>query len=80
MSFPVPNAETIAAFEKGRQLGNTEFTLPLLREVFPKLIAEDLVSVQPMTGPIAKAFPKLYEQAEFIEEFIEFFTEEEFNL
>jgi len=34
----------------------TTFMLPLIRRVYPTLIAQDLVSVQPMTQPTGKAF------------------------
>ena len=36
--------------------GFGKITIPLIRRVFPNLIANDLVSVQPMTGPIGVAF------------------------
>jgi hypothetical protein len=54
--------------------------MPIAREVFPKLIAQDLVGVQPMEGI---NFGKVIEALEIIKQankFIEFFTEEEFNL
>lgn len=55
-------------------------TLPILRNVYPKLIAQELVSVQPMTAPaFGESIEKLlYPEVEV--EPIEFFTEEEFNL
>lgn len=34
----------------------TTFAFPLVRRVFPKLLANDLVSVQPMTQPTGKVF------------------------
>lgn len=49
--------------------------IPLLRRHFPKLIAKELVSVQPMTKPLywePYGFTKPIEQ--------EFFKEEEFNI
>lgn len=34
----------------------TKFIFPILRRVFPNLIANELVSVQPMTGPVGAVF------------------------
>jgi len=45
--------------EETRQLNVgsfTKFIFPILRRVFPNLIAHDLVSVQPMTGPVGAIF------------------------
>ena len=66
-------------------MGNFEVVkFPMLRNLgkLPKLIAEDIVSVQPMTRPIGKKFPIYYnKETKTIEQVdIEFFTEEEFNL
>jgi hypothetical protein len=53
-------------------------TIPFLRRVFPKLIAKEIISVQPMTAPaFGESIAKLlYPEVEPIE----FFTEEEFNI
>ena len=42
------NSPGIATFEK--------FAFPLVRAIFPNLVATDLVSVQPMTGPASLIF------------------------
>lgn len=39
--------------------GFKNLTLPLLRSVFPKLVASDIVSVQPMEKPIYYMKPKV---------------------
>lgn len=49
--------------------------IPLLRRYFPKLIAKELVSVQPMTKPL---YWEPYDYVPPIEQ--EFFKEEEFNI
>lgn len=65
-------------FAKGRQMGKTMMSLPILRKTFPKLIAEELVSVQPMTAP---AFGQLVSKLLYPEaKPVEFFTKEEFTL
>ena len=67
-------------FAKGRQMGKTKLTLPLLRATFPKLIAEELVSVQPMEGV---NYGKVIDALKIIDEtnkWIEFFKEEEFTI
>jgi hypothetical protein len=54
-------------------------SLPILRRTFPKLMAEELVSVQPMNkvdfGDLVDSLRKVQER-----KFEEFFKEEEFNL
>lgn len=32
------------------------FTMPIVRRVFPEILAKELVSVQPMSGPTGKLF------------------------
>jgi len=70
-------------FAKGRQMGKTEMTrmtIPLIRKVFPKLMAEELVGVQPMEGV---NYGKIIEALKIIDQtnkFIEFFKEEEFTI
>ena len=34
----------------------TKFIFPVLRRVFPNLIANEIVSVQPMTAPVGAVF------------------------
>lgn len=36
------------------------YTLPIVRQVFPTLIASEFVSVQPMSGPTGLSFPMDY--------------------
>ena len=68
-----------SAFIKGRQMGS--INIPLLRSTFPKLIAEELISVQPMTEPVGKLNFITWNLVTKPEpKFIEFFKEEEFNL
>jgi hypothetical protein len=54
--------------------------MPIIRQVFPKLIAQELVGVQPMEGI---NFGKVIEAMKIVEQankFVEFFKEEEFNI
>lgn len=44
-------------YKIGKKIGGfTKFVFPVLRQVFPNLIAHDLVSVQPMNAPIGAIF------------------------
>ncbi len=36
------------------------FVFPMIRKTYPSLIAHDLVTVQPMTGPVSEKFYKAY--------------------
>lgn len=35
-----------------------KFALPLIRKIYPRLIAQSLVSVQPMTAPVPKVWER----------------------
>lgn len=37
-------------------MGLKHFTLPMIRKIYPRLIAQNLVSVQPMTTPVPKGW------------------------
>lgn len=53
-------ADTMRAIEEETRQGNigpfTKYIFPILRRVFPNLIAHELVSVQPMTAPTGAVF------------------------
>jgi hypothetical protein len=38
----------------------TRFIAPVIKQIYPKLIAENLVSVQPMTAPSTLIFYRKY--------------------
>jgi|CXWL01.1.fsa_nt_gi hypothetical protein len=42
-----------------------KFTLPLVRKVYPNLIAQNIVSVQPMTGHLSSVFFLQYSYGSF---------------
>ena len=46
-------------------------SLPLTRRVFPSLFAQNVVRVQPMTGPVGLAFALRYMNGEILERFNE---------
>jgi hypothetical protein len=56
---------------------STTIKIPILRNVYPKLIAQELVGVQQMNPPTGKYF---YNKLTRTIEQEEFFKEEEFNL
>lgn len=55
-----PQAHAMQALEEDTRQGNTgpftKYIFPILRRVFPNLIAHELVSVQPMTAPVGAVF------------------------
>lgn len=56
MELPdLTDTEAKSIIAKSRQLGKS-ITIPMIRKVFPKLMAEEIVGVQPMTGSVSKLF------------------------
>jgi len=73
MSILDPNTEIgidLSSWDRSKTI-----RIPLLRQYFPKLIAKELVSVQPMGKP---SYWEPYDFVSPIEQ--EFFKEEEFNI
>ena len=60
------NADRRIAFFKGRFFDakvDSSIAIPLIRKTFPKLIADQIVSVQPLTGPSSLIYYMRYKYA-----------------
>jgi hypothetical protein len=54
-----PIVETLSK-NQGPPKKLTNFTFPVVRRVFPSLLAQEIVSVQPMTAPVGGVFYQDY--------------------
>jgi hypothetical protein len=78
LSIIDPNTEIGMYLANGIKFETT--VIPLLRSYFPKLMAKQLVGVQPMQSfDLSKCFP-MFSEKEFLESLEEFIKKEEFRV